>query len=424
MWLHNRPGASMSRLCLVLFLMLLPGPLHAQAGPAFSATGPDADRYGAAQQYPVGGVSMPDQAHMIGFYSHLDRILPFHRVSRAATPSPLRRAPRDFALSYRLRGVRHTLAGYLARTHVTGLLIAHNDTILFEHYQYARTDQDRLTSQSMAKTVVALLIGIAIHEGRIRSVDDLAQAYVPELAGTAFGQTNLRALLHMASGIAYSDDDPAGGKRLARALFLGIRGSAADVIASYATRDHPPGTHFQYGGAQTEVLAMVLSHVTGMPLAAYLESRIWRPMGAEADATWIVDRAGQEVAYCCINAVLRDWARLGLILARDGKAADGQQLVPGAWLRDATTALPGSPFAPGHASDYFGYGYQIWLFPGPRRQFALLGIHGQSVFVDQAARLVMVQTAVQASDNRAEAVALWSALTQRFGDGPAQRAAE
>jgi CubicO group peptidase (beta-lactamase class C family) len=160
----------------------------------------------------------------------------------------------------------------------------------------------------------------------------------------------------------------------------------------------------------------VLTHAIGMSPSAYLQSRIWQPMGAEADAIWTTDHTGQEVAYCCFNAVLRDWARLGLLLAHDGEA-NGHQIIPRQWVQDATTAPPDSPFAPYRATAYMGYGYQLWLFPGPRRQFAFLGIHGQSIYVDPAAHLVMVQTAVRVAPTggRAEPVALWNALVARYG---------
>ncbi len=247
-----------------------------------------------------------------------------------------------------------------------------------------------------------MLIGIAIDEGRIRSVDDLAETYVPALAGTAFGQTSLRALLHMASGVAFRedyDDRPRGQCQAGRALFGQSGTDPAQAVALFNTREAPPDTHFNYGGVQTEVLGLVLTHAVGMSAAAYLQSRIWQPMGAEADAIWTVDHTGQEVAYCCFNAVLRDWARLGLLLAHDG-AANGRQMIPRQWLLDATTEPPDSPFAPRRATPTMGYGYQVWLFPGPRRQFAFEGIHGQSIYVDPAARLVMVQTAVRVAGDR------------------------
>ena len=405
---------------IIVPLLLAPTPLLAAADPVVSVTGPDALLYGALQDYPIGGHSPPSQMQMVGSYSHYDQIWPFHVVAKAATPTPLHRAPREIALTYVFRGATHTLDDYLAHNPVTGLLIARDDTILYEHYQYGRTDHDRLLSQSMAKTIVAMLIGIAIDEGRIHSVDDLAQTYVPELSGTAFGQTSLRALLHMASGVAFREDyvDPsADSAKLGRVLFGQSGYDTAHAVAMFNTRETPPDSHFSYGGVQTEVLGLVLTHAVGMSPAAYLQSRIWQPMGAEADATWTIDHSGQEVAYCCFSAVLCDWARLGLLLAHDG-AMGGHQIIPRQWLLDATTEPPDSPFSPRHTVGYLGYGYQVWLFPGPRRQFAFLGIHGQSIYVDPASRLLMVQTAVRvaATGERAEAVALWNALVARYGD--------
>lgn len=400
-------------------------PALAAADPVVSPTGPDAASYGADAGYPIGGRTPPTQRVMVGAYSHYDRIWPFHPVAKAGTPIPLARAAQEITATYQLRGATYTLTDYLARNPVTGLLIARDGTILFEHYQYGRTDHDRLLSQSMAKTIVAMLIGIAIAERRIDSVDDLASRYVPELAGTEFGRTSLRALLHMGAGVAFRedyDDAAADNFKLGRALFGQTGRDPARAIAQFNTRVAPPDTRFNYAGVQTELLGLVLTRAVGMPIAAYLHRRIWQPMGAEADATWTVDHTGQEVAYCCFSAVLRDWARLGLLLADDG-LANGHQIIPRQWLLDATTAPTDSAFAPRRATPYFGYGYQLWLFPGPRRQFAFLGIHGQSIFVDPIARLVMVQTAVQvkATGGRADAFALWQALVARFAADPATR---
>lgn len=404
---------------IAALLLCLPMPLLAAADPVFSAGGPDAAAYGAARDYPIGGHAAPKQPEMVGSYSHYDRIWPFHRVAKAEAPAPLQRGAQEIGLTYVFRGTAYTLADYLARNPVTGLLIARDDSILFEHYQYGRTDQDRMLSQSMAKTIVAMLIGIAIDEGHIRSVDDMAERYVPALAGTAFGQTSLRALLHMASGVAFREDydDPSADNfKLNRALFGSADVDPARAVAMFNTREAAPGSRFKYSGVQTEVLGLVLTQAVGTSPAAYLQSRVWQKMGAEAEAVWTVDRTGQEVAYCCFSAVLRDWGRLGLLLAHDG-AANGRQIIPRQWMLDATTAVAGSVFAPRHGAGYLGYGYQVWLFPGPRRQFALLGIHGQSIFVDPGAGLVMVQTAVlvPATGGRAESFALWNALVARFG---------
>src|SRR5262249_44747690 len=144
------------------------------AGPVFSSTGPDAALYGAAGGFPVGTRATTAQLeNLVGAYSHFDEIVPSRVVRRAATTWQFKRASEP-AISYRFRAEHFTIEDYLGRNPTTGLLIAKDDTILYEHYQYARTDRDRFLSQSMAKTITSMLIGIAVSEGRIKSIDDLA----------------------------------------------------------------------------------------------------------------------------------------------------------------------------------------------------------------------------------------------------------
>lgn len=402
-------------------LAIAAGAAAAGEGPVFSDTGPDAAAYGADEDYPVSlRRARPTQKFLIGTFTHYDQIYPSHAVAMPDAPSPLRRAGEEIALSYRFRDMSYGLNDYLDRNPVTGLLIARGDEILFEHYRYARTDAERFVSQSMAKTLTAMLLGIAVEEGAIRSIEQPAADYVPELTGTEYGKTPLRALLHMSSGVKFTEtyDGTGDNATLSRMLFTSENPGAAAAVARFNTRDAPPDTRFYYAGVETEVLGLVIVRATGQSLASYLQSRIWQPLGAEADASWVVDTKGMEVAYCCFNAVLRDWARLGLMLANDG-AWNGKQIVPRDWLLAATTVAPGdSHLMAQQGKRFFGYGYQVWIFPGPRRQFALLGIHGQSIFVDPAAHLVMVQTAAWVSPTgpRSEAIALWQALAARFAE--------
>ena len=170
------------------------------------------------------------------------------------------------------------------------------------------------------------------------------------------------------------------------------------------------------------MLGLVLTRAIGRPVAEYLQEKIWRPIGAEADATWLVDNSGQEATHCCLNAVLRDYARLGLLLAHDGNWR-GRQIIPAAWVLEATSVHADQPHVwPGTATDTEGYGYQTWILPGERRMFMLWGAHGQRIYVDPRSKLVMVTTSVSTPGldlfSLQEMGALWSALVRELGADP------
>jgi CubicO group peptidase (beta-lactamase class C family) len=265
-----------------------------------------------------------------------------------------------------------------------------------------------------------MLIGIAIAEHRIHSVDDPAAAYVPALAGTEYGRTPLRHLLQMSSGVRfleeYSGRDDVTKLAMDTFWLRGPGGPAA--VSQFNERIAPSGTRYSYASAETQVLGVVLAQAVGRSVSAYLQEKIWQPMGAEADASWLVDRAGQEATFCCFNAVLRDWGRLGLLLAHEGNWR-GRQIIPAAWIREATSVRPEQSYlAPRTATRFFGYGYQTWIFPDEPRTFALLGIRGQTIYVDPSRRLVMVHTAARklpVDPAGAETVALWRGVVRDLG---------
>ncbi len=396
-------------------------PMAEPAGPRFAASGPNAEDYSASKGYPIGDrrtfYTIPV---LVGSHSHMDEVFEGRLVRKAETPSRLLRASSEPTIRWQFQGLDLTLDDYLARNPATGLLIARDETILVERYQYGRTDRDRFTSWSMAKTVTAMLVGIAIAEGRIRSVDDLASAYVPALAGTEYGRTSLRHLLQMSSGVRfieeYSGEDDI--TKLVLDTYIQVGPGGVGAVTPFNERVAPSGTKFYYASVETQVLGFVLRSVTGRPVAEYLQEKIWNPIGAEADATWLVDRMGQESTYCCINAVLRDYARLGLLLAHEGTWR-GRQIIPAAWIKDATTVRADQPhLRPGVATPYFGYGYQTWIFPGERRMFAFLGVRGQAIYVDPQSRLVLVHTAVRKQSvdpGTRETGALWQSAVRTHG---------
>jgi CubicO group peptidase (beta-lactamase class C family) len=181
------------------------------ANPSFSDSGPDADQYGKQDGYPIGNrFTFTQQRYLVGAFSHFDRFFPSRIARRSANPFVYKRSNEGAGLTYEFEGATRTVQDYLDRNPVTGLLVAKDDRILFEAYQYGCTDRDRFISQSMAKTVTAMLVGIAVAEGAIRSVDDPAEAYLPRLQGTEYGRASIRNLLNMASGVKFSENY--GGK--------------------------------------------------------------------------------------------------------------------------------------------------------------------------------------------------------------------
>ena len=344
-------------------------------------------------------------------FSRLDEIFPASVARAGSVASRWRRASSEPDIRYtspaHLGGGRFDIDGYLDRNAVTGLLIARDDEILVERYQYGRTDAMRLTSFSMAKTIVALLVGLAVEDRRIASLDDPAERHATSLAGTAYGATPIRALLTMSSGVRFreeydGDDDVT---KLSLATFgRGSEGGAA-ALRAFNERIAPPGKRWYYASSETYVLAMVCRAAFGRSLSEVLQERVWQPMGAEADASWLTDRSNLEIGYMGFNAVLRDYARLGRLLAAGG-SANGRPLVPAAWV----TAMSTPAFTAAQTGKGNGYGYQTWIVPAREPSFALFGVRGQFIFIDPVRRLVMVNTAVRSDprDRRnAETFALW-----------------
>ncbi len=250
-----------------------PAAVETSAGPVFSATGPDAERYGAAEGFPVPGSLRArlqgnpyKLKYRVGAFSHFDEIYPTRQIARAATPWTFTRSA--VHLRYTYAGSTSSLTEYLSRNPVTGLLIARDEQILFEHYQYGRTDRDRLISQSMVKSIMGILIGIAISEGAIKTVDDTPDMYVPEFKDSQYGRTPIRDLLHMSSGVDFGEERN-GGRDLNRlwsdmiaGSWIGNKGTINSIV-QFNRRIAPPGTRFYYASIEPDVLGVVLHYAVG-----------------------------------------------------------------------------------------------------------------------------------------------------------------
>ncbi len=382
---------------------------------------PDEGLLGKAQGYPIGtrGNWYFDETVRVGAFSNLDRLLPHHTLKKAATPSPLRRAAVEPAITYRFNNQTYTIDDYLAHQRTTGLLVIKDGEILVERYQYDRTDANRFVSHSMAKSLVSLAVGFAVAERKIRSLDDKAADYVPELAGNVYGETTLRNLLRMSSGVRFTENYDGHDDLAKFSRAQSTRGTVAG-LQLFSDREVSQGGRFHYASIETSALGAVLRAATGKSLSDYLGERLWQPMGAEADATWIIGPDHLERAAGNFNAVLRDFGRLGVLLANDGMQ-DGKQVLPKDYLLEATDWHRHPPaFAPRRGARALGYGYQFWTMYGERRRFALLGVYGQAIFVDPERKLVMVHTGaaknarVGTESMGPEMSALWQGISNQL----------
>jgi len=251
----------------------------------------------------------------------------------------------------------------------------------------------------VAKVFTSTLVGLALHDGLLQDLDDPARRYLPALADSGYRDNSVRDLLQMASGVKFVEDYTGPPGPETRAWIEAIVEQKIryyDTFAWFQQRLHPPGTRFSYASIEPVISGALVRAVSGRPLADFLSARIWQGLGAEHDASWLVDRpGGDEVGSCCINATTRDFARFGQLWANGGRVG-GRQLVPAAWVRAATTPDPDRPFLhPGRLVQFPGLGYQHnwWLLDGRDGEYLAWGVHGQFIYVNPARRVVIAQNA-------------------------------
>ncbi|HYE40045.1 MAG TPA: serine hydrolase, partial [Ramlibacter sp.] len=264
----------------------------------------------------------------------------------------------------------------------SALVVLHDGRVRLERYGLGFDADGRWTSFSVAKSITSTLVGAALRDGHIRSMDDKVTAYIPQMKGSAYDDVSIRQLLTMTSGVRWNEDysDPNSDV----ALFNKHKPEpGVDALVSYLRRlprEVPPGTRWNYSTGETNLVGILVSQATGKPLAQYLSEKVWKPAGMEQQATWILSKTGQEISGCCIQAATRDFARFGVFIA-EGARVDGQSIVPDGWLAEATSQrVPtGRP--------NLGYGYQWWTYADG--SFDARGIFGQAIFIDPKRKLVI-----------------------------------
>ena len=299
-------------------------------------------------------------------------------VPAAATPSPLPPGP-PLKLAI-------DVDAYMAGQRSAALLVVHDGKLRLERYGLGFDAAGRWTSFSMAKSVTSTLVGAALKDGHIRSMDDKVSAYIPEMKGSAYDDVSIRQLLTMTSGVKWNEDYADPNSDVAR--FNNHQPEeGVEALVSYMRRlprDVPAGTRWLYSTGETNLVGVLVRRATGKPLAAYLSEKIWVPAGMERPATWILSRSGNEISGCCIQAAPRDFARFGVFVL-NGARVGQQSIVPDGWLADATSERVATG-RPGR-----GYGYQWWTYADGA--YAARGIFGQGIFIDPKRRIVIVSSA-------------------------------
>ncbi|WP_019906487.1 serine hydrolase [Methylobacterium sp. 77] len=299
-------------------------------------------------------------------------------------------APRAILASVPWKGRSVPLGEMLEATRTNALLVTQNGVLIHEWYRPGSGQATLFPSWSVAKSVVSLLVGQAIAAGRLAETDSVA-TLLPYLRDEpAFGRITVRDLLDMTSGLAVPENyDP--WNPLVGTAGLYLTRDIRDFVREHATLSSKPGSKGRYRSIDTEVLGLIVAQVQGRPLADLLSEQIWKPMGAQADATWNLDRpGGTEKAFCCLNAVARDFARLGLMVADHGRVGGGA-IVPRHWIERIETPAR-------QEVDGWPYSAQWWHVPEGDDDISAIGVYGQYVYINRDTGTVIVKL----SDHGAE----------------------
>lgn len=325
---------------------------------------------------------------------------PSVRIPHEGEVSPLAKAEQPLPETFVYKGETRKISDWLERGGTTGLIVLKDGVIVHEQYDHGNSQATQSIAFSVSKSVISFLIGNAVRDGLI-DIGQPVDRYAPVLAEGGYKGVTVKNVLQMASGIGFNENYGDLNSDIVRYAVELLTGSITNFTA-HLKSVRPQGTLSQYVSSDTQALGLVLEGATGIPLQDYMKDRLWSKLGAEADAFWIVDPTGEAAAAGGMNAVLRDYARFGLLYLNEGRNFKGEQLVPAQWVHDSVT--PDAPYLmPGREDAFgkipFGYGYQWWTPVDWQGDFSAAGIYGQFIYVNPAKRVVIAKTSAHASYN-------------------------
>lgn len=334
---------------------------------------------------------MSPSINALTFHS-IDSIFHTVPVEAGETPSVLERDERPLTFDYEFAGARHTPEEFLERNYTNALLIMKNDKIVYEKYRNFTNENTHFLSMSTAKSITSILVGAALEDGYIKSLDDKVETYVPELKGTAFEGASVRDLLLMKSGVDRTDNympEPGTPSAQLREDILVFNRRRSVDEAFFVKRADEPGQTYRYSTLNTNVLGWILEKAVGKPVNEYMSERLWGPLGAEADGFFLTDGppgVGRPTNGMGYNVVLRDFARVGQMMLHNGRVGD-RQIISADWVKESTVPIGPEPASP---DDDQGYQYQWWTLVDSNAYMAI-GLQGQFIFVDPDTDTVIVK---------------------------------
>jgi len=338
-------------------------------------------------------------------FRNIDRLAPTRTIARGPSALPLPVHSVNLAsLRYTHEQQTYTVDEYMRRNRTTGLLVLKGGAIALERYDMGNTAETRWTSFSVAKSVTSTLVGAALKDGSIASLDERVVKYVPQLKGSAFEDCCIEHLLNMTSGVRWEEDYSIFREsdivRFERAIASQRSGAVMELLRT-RPRAGAPGSVFNYSTGDTYVLGAIVAAATSTTLSDYLSSKIWARLGMERDGYWLLDAPnGLETGGDNFSATLRDYARFGLFFLREGVIGD-DEVLPAGW-RDYATRPHGAVNGygrvdPDDPDDPLGYGYQWWSFPTGAEAlpfhdgaFTAEGIFGQFIYINPKQDIVAV----------------------------------
>lgn len=328
-------------------------------------------------------------------FQHMDQMFATRTVAAGTEIWELPSKPMPIAGEFAVGDKKLKLEDYLEATATNALVIVKDGNIVYETYRNGSDAGTRFITFSVAKSYVATLIGLALNEGAIKSLDDKVTAYLPEMKGTGYDGATIRDLLRMRSGVDWLEVYKFGSDTQLTRVHDNSLVAYKYRWCDYAARESKPGPNkpgavFNYATLDTSVLGCILEKAVGKTGSEYMSEKLWKPAGMESDAYWIMDgpdSVGREFFGAGLNATARDHARFGLMFLNGG-VAKGKQVVPAEWVRQSTVPDDGyEPTAPG---ENLGYQYQWWTFPDSDA-YAAIGLHHQFIYVDPTNDTVIVK---------------------------------